>query len=149
MKPIVLQGVAKEDLAIFRKIEAAMEVLPEIDLGKDENGYPVLVSCHMLCRAFAVVFPQLKCADGYFYKKGYEHSWLETPNGCIIDVYPIAVLGGPILVLKEGFLLSLWGRIYIEAELPRLRNGKFLGDTARVKTITEATLNTFRFIPRI
>lgn len=149
MKPIVLQDINEEDLAIFRKVREVMEALPEIDLGNELNGEKILVSCHILCRAFAVVFPQLKCVDGYFFRIGREHSWLETPNGCIIDVYPIAMLGGPILVLKEGFLSLPWGEIYIEAEPPRLRNGKFLGDTARVKTITEATPNTLRFIPRI
>ena len=30
----------------------------------------------------------------------FEHSWLVTPNKNIIDVYPIGILGRPILVDK-------------------------------------------------
>ncbi len=96
MKPYVLRFISKADLELFEKIKIAVNKLPDIDLGKDEEGKEIILSCHILARAIAKLF-SLKFIDGYFYPN-YNHTWLLTPDGNIIDVYPIAVVGGPILV---------------------------------------------------
>lgn len=101
MKPHVLKFIPKEDLELFEKIKIAVTGMPDdIDLGKDEEGEEIILSCHILARAVAKLF-SLKFVDGYFHPN-YDHSWLLTLNGNIIDVYPIAIVGGPILV-KDSF----------------------------------------------
>jgi hypothetical protein len=50
----------------------------------------------MLARAVADVF-DLECVDGSFLV-GFDHSWIKTRQGNILDVYPVAILGGPLLV---------------------------------------------------
>ncbi len=152
MRPTVLQDIAKEDLDIFIKIKKTVEVMPEIDLGRDENNDPILVSCPMLCLAFAKFFPVV-CEDGYFYKIGREHSWLRTKNGCIIDVYPVALVGGPILVLVGGFYLLPWQKIYVKRETPclraRLRDPKFLECAIKVEEVVGNTLVKLGFLEKI
>ncbi|TSC53571.1 MAG: hypothetical protein LiPW39_190 [Parcubacteria group bacterium LiPW_39] len=96
MKPYVLKFIPKEDLGLFEKIKTAVTKMPDIDLGKDEEGEEIILSCHILARAVARLF-SLKFVDGYFHPD-HSHSWLLTPNGNIIDVYPVSVLGGPLFI---------------------------------------------------
>jgi len=88
--------ISPKEIALFRKIEEAVSRLPEIDLGKDEDGEEIILSCHILTRAVSRVF-SLKYRDGIWHQY-YDHSWLVTKHGHIIDVYPVAVIGGPIMV---------------------------------------------------
>lgn len=76
-----------EDLTVFYRIERVVQLMPTL-------GFEV--SCHILSRALARFFP-VEYQDGYF-GKFCEHSWLVTKNGLIIDCYPVAVVGGPILI---------------------------------------------------
>lgn len=69
----------------------------------------IVLSCHILGRALAKVF-SLQYRDGYFYPN-YCHTWLLTPTGHIIDPYPVAILGGPILI--DGLNFSPSHRLYI------------------------------------
>lgn len=96
MKPYVLSKLSKEEIELFEKIRRAVNDLPDVDLGKNEDGENLILSCHILARAIAKVF-HLQYVDGHFYPY-YQHTWLLTPTGNIIDVYPVAVLGGPILM---------------------------------------------------
>lgn len=96
MRPYVSKFIPQENLELFEKIKMAVTAMPDIDLGKDEEGEEIILSCHILARAIAKLF-SLKFVDGYFHPN-YNHSWLLTPTGNLIDVYPIAVLGGPILI---------------------------------------------------
>ncbi len=90
--------VSKEDKELFEKISDVVNQLPEIDLGVDEYGRKIELSCHVLVRAIAKVF-SLKYEDGY-YNPHFSHSWIRTDGGHIIDVYPVAVIGGPILIAE-------------------------------------------------
>ena len=97
MTPYALQFVRAEELAIFNKVRDVVTRLPDVDLGIDiVDKKPIILSCHILARAIAKNFP-LKVNSGYF-ARSYEHSWLTTASGHIIDVYPVATLGGPILI---------------------------------------------------
>jgi hypothetical protein len=93
MTPYVKKFVSEDDLGIFLNIRGVVEKLPDIHIG---DGRYDAVSCHMLVRAIEPFFPVSVC-DGCFCER-YEHSWLLTASGHIIDVYPVAILGGPILV---------------------------------------------------
>ncbi|MDD5098217.1 MAG: hypothetical protein PHD31_00620 [Candidatus Pacebacteria bacterium] len=79
---------------LFKTIKNVVEKI-EIDLGTE------LLSCHVLARAITKIIPTLKCEDGYYYPN-YCHSWLKTPSGHLIDVYPVASIGGPILIVNHN-----------------------------------------------
>lgn len=96
MIPYVTRYIPIEDIVLFGKIRKAVERLPEINFGKSEKGEEIILSCHILARAVAKVFG-LKFVDGHLYPH-YQHSWLLTSSGNIIDTYPVAVIGGPIIV---------------------------------------------------
>jgi len=96
MIPYVETRIPTEELSIFRKIEGVVSRLPSVDLGTDEEGNKMVLSCHILARAVAKVFG-LEYVDG-FYHQGFEHTWLMTKSRNIIDVYPVATVGGPIMM---------------------------------------------------
>jgi len=94
MDPFALKLLPSEEVVLFRKIERVINLLPAINLGT-EDGEEIYLSCHMLARALGTVF-NLQVADGHAI--AYEHSWLVTKHGNILDVYPIATIGGPLLI---------------------------------------------------
>lgn len=111
MTPYAKKYVSKNNLEMFGKIKRIVAALPNIDLGVNGRGEKILLSCHMLTRALAELFP-LKVWDGYFGAPGdrYEHSWLVDKGiHIVIDPYPVAVLGGPVLVVVEA---SPWAHLY-------------------------------------
>ena len=114
MKPYCLKFIPEEEVTLFLKIKAAGEQLEDLDLGIDDDQEPIPVSCHMIARAVAELFPVM-LKDG-FYLKGYQHSWIVTVSGHLIDVYPIGVLGGPILC-ENTSMLSPARRLYHEVDL--------------------------------
>jgi hypothetical protein len=81
---------------MLRRVQKAVTVLPDLDFGHDEAGRKIVLSCHILARAVGKAFG-LRHVDGYFYPN-FQHSWLTTDAGNVIDVYPVGILGGPILV---------------------------------------------------
>lgn len=113
-EPYACRLIPKEDQSLFTEIQKIFKKLPsDIDLGHKENGDQILLSCHILARAVSNSFP-LKLCDGSFSHKGYYHSWLETDKS-IIDIYPIGVIGGPILIDK----ISPLSRFYLKHKLPK------------------------------
>jgi len=126
MKPHMTTLVEEENLLLFQKIERAIQGLPDIELGKDTQEEEVLVSCHMIARALARVFPEVESHDGYFARRGQRHSWLtiRRDSRLIIDPYPIALLGGPIMV-HGGYITTPWDRLYIKARLSNLGGVEF------------------------
>ena len=125
MKPYMATVVAEEHLLVFQRIEQAMQKLPDIELESDTKGKQ-LVSCHIIARALARIFPEVRYQDGYFARRGQRHSWLivrDDPR-LIIDPYPIALLGGPIMV-HGGFVTTPWDELYIKTKLTNLGGAQF------------------------
>jgi hypothetical protein len=90
-------SIAKADQELFKRIEKSIHSLSNnLDLGKDEIGSRIELSCHILARAVALIF-SLRYVDGKHLDL-IEHSWVETSSGNIIDVYPVGALGGPQLI---------------------------------------------------
>lgn len=111
MTPYVKGLISGEDLKTFLKIKEVVEKLPDLKPESQENDPEYddeIISCHMLVRALKPFFP-VKVCDGYFCG-GYQHSWLITASGHTIDVYPVATLGGPILI--EGSFCSPARKLY-------------------------------------
>lgn len=97
--------IPQRKVALFRNMTAAIEALPELE---DAEA----VSCHVLTRILAGMFPGVVVVDGHFQSRGSHHSWLDMGEGVVADVYPI---GGvvPFLVDTNGYL-NPWNRMYIE-----------------------------------
>ncbi len=135
MTPYVMREVSKGDLALYKRIRRTVQRLPDLDLGRDGRGRPVPISCHMVCRALAAHFP-VSCRDGYFGEGAATHSWLLTGARLIIDPYPWAMVGGPVMVYAEG--LSPWRALYRECDLSR-HFGRLRPDFDRhVAAVTDA-----------
>jgi len=120
MTPYVVETISSEDIELFKKIRNAIVNLPDIAFAPDETGKEMLLSCHILARAVARVF-FLKYSDGYLYPN-YEHSWVLTSNGNIVDVYPVAVYGGPFLI--DGSFCSPARWLYKKKRISRGRFSK-------------------------
>lgn len=121
MTPYYKQFVPNHELALFEKIEGMIINMKDIDLGDDENGDRIILSCHMLARAVAKLLKQ-KYVDGYFYPN-FEHSWIVLPSGAIVDLYPISILGGPILM--AGGCNSVTETYYTACSSQKISCGRF------------------------
>ncbi|MES3005923.1 MAG: hypothetical protein V4664_03185, partial [Patescibacteria group bacterium] len=106
------------DVQLFKKIRAVVLAMEDIDLGVDERGDVVVLSCHILAHAIGQNF-RLRVQDGFF-AVGYQHSWILTPARNIIDTYPVGILGGPLLV--ENSDATSPGRRLYEADPVRLNS---------------------------
>jgi hypothetical protein len=119
--PKVAKRVSGESLKTFNLVKDLVAALPEdLDLGRDDQDKPVILSSHILARAIrkAVLkscFISLPCIDGK-YSVGFRISWLLTPDHqWVIDVCPPGVASGPILVDNRRQGGSL-GRIHYLAD---------------------------------
>jgi hypothetical protein len=90
--------ISERDQKLFHSIKIAI----------DKLYYPV-TNCHNIAKAVAAVF-KLKCVDGHFQRR-YEHSWCVSDIGNVFDVYPVGLIGGPILL--DGNIAS-WLDMYRE-----------------------------------
>ena len=77
----------------------------------------IVVECHSICRAISHLLPLLKVVDGKYIGMMFpeidgktqiqfaecDHSWLVTPDGSILDPYPVGVFTvAPLLVISSG-----------------------------------------------
>ncbi len=122
MTPHAAQIIQKEDISIFEHIRDAIISLPDLDLGTDEAGQNIILSCHMLARAVGEVY-SLRVVDGFFYPY-YQHSWVETKYGNVIDPYPVGILGGPILV-DGNRIYAPSKHLYLPKSTSKISQGRF------------------------
>ncbi len=103
MTPHIRRFVLDKDYELFMQIRAVVEKLPDIDLGRNEDGEEIILSCHMLAMAIGRVFC-LRWVDGLYAGVG-DHAWLVFPHKMyILDCYPVHALGGQLLVNNKEFL---------------------------------------------
>lgn len=119
--PYVNRYIPTEEISLFEKIKKVVTELPDLDLGTNDKGESVVLSCHILGRALAKVF-NIQYRDGYFYPN-YCHTWLLTPTKHIIDPYPVAIIDGPILIDGQAFSPSRL--IYIAKSAKSISRGSF------------------------
>ncbi len=96
MTPYVVSQLPPADIELWKRIRAAVEALPDFDIRNDKDE-KVELSCHILARAVSTTFG-LGFYDGFYRSPGFDHSWIVTSSGNVIDVYPIGTLGGPLLI---------------------------------------------------
>jgi hypothetical protein len=81
----------------------------------------------------------LQYVDGYVYPS-FEHSWLETKSFHVIDVYPVATLGGPIMIVGSAMCgLTHWH--YKKRRLKKLGFNQSWFRQAVKKIVQELRLN--------
>ena len=108
-----------EDLASPRILELFTRIRGIVQRMGDVRLHPEApVSCHMLAHAVAAVVPGVKAVDGLF-RDRWQHSWLSVSlpriDVWIVDVYPIGVIGGPLLLYAD--LSSPWHALYVEKDI--------------------------------
>lgn len=106
------RALAEEFLGELPDPEPNHPACPTIGRGTQEPK--TYWSCHGLVRAFAKMRPEWKVADGYFVRKGTQHSWLWrfTPDGMVfLDLYPV---GGVFPTIVDGSHGSPWRDLYME-----------------------------------
>lgn len=141
MQPYAARYISQNDIELLEKVRLLFENLPEIDLGQDGRGERIIVSCHSLARAVNPFFPVTYVYG--IYATLYQHSWLTTRSGAVIDIYPVGCVGGPVLVATEVYKLS---RLYEPRKLPlRKRFSQESRELARqVTVIRRAVRQTIR-----
>lgn len=113
MTPYARKFISNDDSKTFERVRELVLNLPDLDFGESEEGKGIILSCHMLAIAIAK-FLNLEVVHGYFCSM-YQHSWVVTPTKHIIDVYPIGILGGPIMI--DGMDRSPVSHLYNRATL--------------------------------
>lgn len=141
MTPYVMQDISEKEYELFLKIRAIVKEMPDIDLGKDQHGRKAEVSCHMITRALAKFFSVLQLKDGYVNDRMGKHSWLMLNHRLIIDPYPWAMVGGPIMILRAP--LTPWRHFYeTECTFPEFSEEPFLTRCAKVAEAVGETIKT-------
>lgn len=108
-------GVTAQDLVLYSSVRDALCALPRVAMGVDQAGKPIVLSCHIICRAMRKRIPVgVAVEDGYF-ANHYQHSWLRLQSGNILDLYPVAVASGPIL--WDGKFPSPAAKLFERAKL--------------------------------
>ncbi len=148
MTPLVMRDVPAEEYDLFQKICLVVREMPDVDLGRNEQGDAIPVSSHMVTGALAANFSSVAVKDGFIFKNGSPHSWLETKSGLIIDPYPVAMVGGPVMVLKKSYG-SPWIWFYAEAvrgAYPEYSREPFLSHVTKVTKAVGQTISRLREI---
>jgi hypothetical protein len=105
---------------LLEDIKLKIDALPDVlDLGHTEGCYPIGLDCHILSEAIVQAYPNWKITRIDGWHRSYistNHSWCRLPSGNILDVYPVGILGGPILVYvpPAGKMFNLIHEVYIE-----------------------------------
>lgn len=107
MKPYAETELSAGEQVLLAEVRTIVAAMPE-DVGGEEE-----LSCHLLAHGIGRAF-ELKVVDGEILR-GYDHSWIMTPEGNILDTYPVYTASGPIILLMKG--LSPWKQIYHEDEV--------------------------------
>ena|SRR3989338_5220753 len=111
MTPMVLSLLPKEDIVLLEKVRRIVVEFPDdLDFGTNSDGERIILSCHILAHSIGKAIG-LDVEDGYF-RPHYDHSWLKTRNGHILDVYPVGIYGGPFLVEQTISFLSPGRHLY-------------------------------------
>ncbi|CAN5128352.1 hypothetical protein BH11PAT3_BH11PAT3_1810 [soil metagenome] len=120
----------------FLTTKSCIHDLPDdLDLGVDGKGKKIEMSCHILADACCVVFGFSGVVTGKFLQM-WEHTWITTRSGNIVDVYPPGIASGPILM--DGSVGMLTRRVYTPWSLAEVES--YFGEMFR----SEAYMNAVR-----
>lgn len=119
-------NVSAADLDFLEKVtKAFFQILYNIAVvRKTKKRIKIAPTCHEVSRAMNIIFSDLKLVSGYYHglektENGFriiltEHSWLETPDGSILDPYPVQAISGSqvLLIATKGMYASCGSIMY-------------------------------------
>lgn len=92
-------------------------LISQLEYKRAKKGQCSLSYCHLMATLVGMTFP-VKVVDGYWHRN-FNHSWVETKWGSIIDVSPIACRSLPLMYpgvpLKDKGMLN-WRMIFISTK---------------------------------
>ena len=119
-------------------VEGIHNWLSRLPDNPNADGADKLWSCHGICRAVRDSFKlgsEWIVVDGHFMRAGQEHAWLiNADRTLILDVLPVAALGGPLLVDAHSYG-SPWPGAYLSAHYPKDRFYRFLEETELIMEV--------------
>ncbi len=120
------KSVTKRDQILWAKVmTAVLAALEHFERVKINDKFDVVMECHSICRALAHIVPETSFVDGLFLGLGIKeeqeeatlfemrqcsHSWLMTPDGAIIDPYPVGFITANAVLIGSKTQYSPWGR---------------------------------------
>ncbi|SRR3989338_8930933 len=141
MTPWVSEYIPPEDKKLFIEIRVRVEAMPDIEYERDEEGICIVLSCHILCRALANIYPEARVEDGYF-RVGLCHSWLVTKHNSIIDPYVPGAIGVLILPSPRREFHDVWYSMYSKKGLIEMKEIFESWSFARAVDHAEAALRS-------
>ena len=139
-----IKSVTERDKKFLRAIALVLDDLFKVAV--EESGLPKC-NCHSICRALAIIIPQLKVVDGLFLglsqKKSSKavranHSWLLTPDRAIIDPYPVGIISmSPLLVPTKGKYSSFYSGFFFKGTLSSMEEKRLKAGVASLITLYE------------
>lgn len=123
----LLKSFAKRDFKLLGRVSETCQAVGDYSRAFPKKSRKVRYRCHSICYALVRLVPGLRVQDGtylgfetrretgrlHFKPRIWNHSWLQTPSGAVIDAYPIGFIsfGGPIIV-ASGKRLGPFGTNY-------------------------------------
>lgn len=142
-QPEMAEYAPVEDVKILELIRLVLARLPEVDLGIGRK-----VTARILTEAFEIAMPDNVWQVGGINPNGLEHYWLVTPNGNMIDVDPIGILGGPLLIDCIHTCVCP-GRSYSKKELDDLPSYRLTEESGDERSHEKCVQKVAREIKRI
>ena len=110
--------VSEDDWLLWADVVEYVRRLYDVNNDRPD-GQEFLMECHSVSRALVQCVPQLRCVDGILRGVGKEneewklqgclHSWLVTPDGSIIDAYPVGFIYFYPVLIPVGHRYSPFG----------------------------------------
>lgn len=124
------KATTKRDRVLHKKVRLlALEARDY--LAKNYSKSKLSFECHSIARAISIIIPELKMVNGVYLglewskkKTGPKcrirtcrHSWLVTPDGAILDPYPVGFITIDVpLVVTKGLYKMFGGAFYQKNE---------------------------------
>ena len=122
------EAITRRDKELWLKMMNIMNLVGNNSLSGMAERSDLYVNCHSICRALAILVPELTVIDGdfigvkptviqgrteYLIMRG-EHSWLTTPDDAIIDPYPMGCIATtPIIMGPKGPYVVYGKELYV------------------------------------
>lgn len=123
----LFKEIDKDCMKLYCKVIYIIGHITSLPKNKTK-GIPFF-ECHSISRVISMLIPDLKCIDGSYvgllkndpnHRYKFQpvlcnHSWLVTPQGAIIDPYPVGLIAlNAILVVSSGEYQPYGSGKYIE-----------------------------------
>ena len=131
----IINSVPKDDIPLFQRISDIFNLFGSVTSKEGRVNLPSYLDrvlsidpeCHTIALAISMLVPEMRIRHGIYVgitssddERGYRatdcaHSWNVTPNGTIIDSYPVGVItGGPAIVASHGIYQPFGSGLYVD-----------------------------------